>query len=960
MNPLNPHTQIENLLNIIDHLTINCTNNFAIPDKYYNKPDVVEPPPPQYLKNLVDKLDELHKIERNDGNSNPSVGWHGGVSIQKCVWQEIISRHDPIQSKTNILDDLYKHYPRIFTRLAATLGLLNDPLVNKPRRKNRLSYMVYSTANWEMVPIMPNTTPKSIYIKGMGSINQKDNMMTNQEFRNISNKTGQQNIIKYLKTILRNIINFHRVKKIKFDEKNTFKLNLSISRFTFKELVEIIKHIFTILTFEDVSVYTKGDAGGSTEIERLFNQSNGVHTTSLLMDYINIIYKSKTEEEKLFSYHQLPMVSHAYDGRHLLSLLAYKADGKNKASEIDIFQILDEMEQKNFFYLQTLFKTKLMHVLDIIFENEKVNKYLKATYPDLIPDVKMLNNNYEPLLIYAESLLYDKPTFVLERGILMPRCNIDIITEQSASDKQTLQNYFKFEVRNGNQPEIDKNIENFYKLRNIKQLFKDINDSITNVTDFNFMRYNLKPLAFKTVEEYYAFIDDIGKIFIPKLTTKMKIKIVGSSTTFYSNNPMKKKDFYYNENSDIDIGVVLDIDEKELNKFTKKTFEDKYGLNQHTNPEILLNEKLTDDIVKFYSKWGPNDWIHRDVSSDKFAQLDAINERKTQFKKENTILERNIGMVLYKDKYDAIFTDPAFIENTTCSTNFLHIIPKEVATVVTKVVKEEEKEEEVEWNEYSDDETGEPYYFNISTKETTWDKPTKGIIKKISAKKKVASITELNMTIIKSISGPVKFFYLKPKSDIDPIIIMFGYDSTNNKTLCTPCDPNDKPNCCYKISDYNFLELLNNLENISFIVEKKEKESYQFLKDLEENIKIATTNKSKINFVTTTNISTVTKYDNILKKSLVLFLMDYNRIASYINYLQKWYIVEHHTASIENRCLKFPFFVDISQDVIEKNTKLKQLIESGKIDGPATDHNSFSLSKSWSGGYNNKWFHHCF
>ena len=71
-------------------------------------------------------------------------------------------------------------------------------------------------------------------------------------------------------------------------------------------------------------------------------------------------------------------------------------------------------------------------------------------------------------------------------------------------------------------------------------------------------------------------------------------------------------------------------------------------------------------------------------------------------------------------------------------------------------------------------------------------------------------------TILKSISGPVSFYYLKPivnDSSIQyfPLLIFFGDYHFSKKYNCKKCTCIDKTNCCYTISDPSFLQLLDTL-----------------------------------------------------------------------------------------------------------------------------------------------------
>jgi len=74
-------------------------------------------------------------------------------------------------------------------------------------------------------------------------------------------------------------------------------------------------------------------------------------------------------------------------------------------------------------------------------------------------------------------------------------------------------------------------------------------------------------------------------------------------------------------------------------------------------------------------------------------------------------------------------------------------------------------------------------------------------------------------TIITSLSGPISFYYLKPKVNINPfefeyfpLIILFGDRHESIEGSCVNCScSKEKGKCCYTISDHTFLQLLDTL-----------------------------------------------------------------------------------------------------------------------------------------------------
>lgn len=78
----------------------------------------------------------------------------------------------------------------------------------------------------------------------------------------------------------------------------------------------------------------------------------------------------------------------------------------------------------------------------------------------------------------------------------------------------------------------------------------------------------------------------------------------------------------------------------------------------------------------------------------------------------------------------------------------------------------------------------------------------------------------INNKTVHSLSGPVSFYYLKPKNKIYrkgegknfPLIILFGDFHFSRKNYCFRCDcDNPKEYCCYNLSDRDFLNIIDNL-----------------------------------------------------------------------------------------------------------------------------------------------------
>lgn len=76
----------------------------------------------------------------------------------------------------------------------------------------------------------------------------------------------------------------------------------------------------------------------------------------------------------------------------------------------------------------------------------------------------------------------------------------------------------------------------------------------------------------------------------------------------------------------------------------------------------------------------------------------------------------------------------------------------------------------------------------------------------------------INDTTVTSLSGPISFYYLKPKVDASemkyfPLIVLFGDLHRSKEFSCEhcTCSTQEDGNCCYTISDHSFLKLLDTL-----------------------------------------------------------------------------------------------------------------------------------------------------
>lgn len=80
----------------------------------------------------------------------------------------------------------------------------------------------------------------------------------------------------------------------------------------------------------------------------------------------------------------------------------------------------------------------------------------------------------------------------------------------------------------------------------------------------------------------------------------------------------------------------------------------------------------------------------------------------------------------------------------------------------------------------------------------------------------------INENVITSISGPISFHYLRPKNNAAffPLTILFGDAHQSNENICMDCTcSKDKKSCCYKLSDYELLDLFDTLPTEDFPVD---------------------------------------------------------------------------------------------------------------------------------------------
>ena len=80
----------------------------------------------------------------------------------------------------------------------------------------------------------------------------------------------------------------------------------------------------------------------------------------------------------------------------------------------------------------------------------------------------------------------------------------------------------------------------------------------------------------------------------------------------------------------------------------------------------------------------------------------------------------------------------------------------------------------------------------------------------------------INGNNIKSISGPVSFYYLSPTIRLSklPLIVLFGDSHRDSADMCTKCDcSKGAKSCCYKLSDPTLLKLFDTLGSSKYPVD---------------------------------------------------------------------------------------------------------------------------------------------
>jgi len=176
----------------------------------------------------------------------------------------------------------------------------------------------------------------------------------------------------------------------------------------------------------------------------------------------------------------------------------------------------------------------------------------------------------------------------------------------------------------------------FVKYRNIEQLKTDLSNANVNINDFNDMIRNIKPLAFSTKTLYRNFITDLAKIVKTKFK-KFTLKVIGSSTTFYSASPIaiKINKYFSVSDSDVDINIIPNEDFSkyipELENLNTEKIDTTKGVYVNQLTRDFFGENIMDP---FFKKWGPNELLEYVVH--RYPHVDI----------EKTLLKRHVSITL--------------------------------------------------------------------------------------------------------------------------------------------------------------------------------------------------------------------------------------------------------------------------------------------------------------------------
>lgn len=250
-----------------------------------------------------------------------------------------------------------------------------------------------------------------------------------------------------------------------------------------------------------------------------------------------------------------------------------------------------------------------------------------------------------------------KNKYIYIDNLYIPKCHISL-NEIIPSDNVLKALLYK-EVNYPTNDRLEKLSMIFNKYRNIEQLKNDLSNANININDFNNMIKNIKPLAFQTKTLYRNFITDLAKIVKTKFN-KFTLKVIGSSTTFYSASPksIKTNKFFSITDSDVDVNIIPNEDFSkyipELENLNTEKIDTTIGVYVNQLTRDFFGEKL---MSPFFKKWGPNELLEHVV--ERYPYVDI----------EKTILKRHISITL-STKVNMFEYFDIIKNNKTCLSNF--------------------------------------------------------------------------------------------------------------------------------------------------------------------------------------------------------------------------------------------------------------------------------------------------
>ena len=256
--------------------------------------------------------------------------------------------------------------------------------------------------------------------------------------------------------------------------------------------------------------------------------------------------------------------------------------------------------------------------------------------------------------------------------------------------EEELNEAFKIKI-GSTMPDVDK--EKMAKLMSINYLKKkdpelltDIKTANVDISDYNKMVIKEKPLGFKDREQYISCMNDLMETIDESLReyfskiegdnselitaidkkTMYKLILTGTSTTFYSENPIKNKDgtkfFDKDRKSDIDIAISFNSEyrDKFINFFSPMQKFESENENLAKQQFSMSDTARILNLYKFYTGdnydgnggWGPYDYLGSDKAKDLDNYLQVIGGAPKNIEQKTLIdeskLKREIGVIMLK------------------------------------------------------------------------------------------------------------------------------------------------------------------------------------------------------------------------------------------------------------------------------------------------------------------------